>query len=369
MSHYVNSAAGLITSRKVHLNASRSSYCTCAMAAMQGSSPVLFIRPPPCVLLLCAKWNADLHLPRTPLHNLANTHAWHFGTSDICATIILAQRVDYQLHAGVALHRRIKNSKSGAAQIWMTPRRGTWSARAHRCSVALMCNQGGSGPSQPAVQPRPGPPDDSHHSCRLLPDTFCRQQNKYKNNKNDSSPCHFVLPALQSLFLGVGWREREVHLSRGFFSFCPGCHPSNRWKSSFSIHRQLQVFRPWKQIFSWRDLDPNFLPWIPEGIELEVTFRVLLTRYWDTIVPFWIPRYRGRAVFLCRGFWIESNITLQYFGALKQTYRIFLFFEKAKERAHYSRAIQHIQQPQVQHLLVTFAACYSTLLANALSLK
>lgn len=57
-----------------------------------------------------------------------------------------------------------------------------------------MRNQGGSGPRQPAVQPRPGPPDDLFGLLLWLLDTFCRQKeiNKGQNN-NDSAEFSPVL--------------------------------------------------------------------------------------------------------------------------------------------------------------------------------
>lgn len=57
-------------------------------------------------------------------HVCTHTRLRHFGlrAADICATIILVHWVDSQLHAGVALHCRIKNSNSGHSEE-VTPER------------------------------------------------------------------------------------------------------------------------------------------------------------------------------------------------------------------------------------------------------
>lgn len=68
---------------------------------------------------------------------------------------ILAEWVDSQLHAGVALHCGIKNSNSGHTEEAIL--KNDWLCGGiHQVPElivsGLMCNQGGSGPLQPAVQ-------------------------------------------------------------------------------------------------------------------------------------------------------------------------------------------------------------------------
>lgn len=79
-------------------------------------------------------------------------------------------------------------------------------------SIRLMCNQGGSGPPQPAVQRRLCSRPRRRllsHSCWLL-DTFCQTEKK-KKRKIMLSSAQFSLslcPLLfRSLFLGVDSRE------------------------------------------------------------------------------------------------------------------------------------------------------------------
>lgn len=86
-----------------------------------------------------------------------------------------------------------------------------------------MCNQGGSGPPQPAVQRRLCSQPQRcllSHSCWLL-DTFCQTGKKRKKKNNaEFSPVLLVTlssPLPEFIFSWQPWVE--VHPSRGFFSF------------------------------------------------------------------------------------------------------------------------------------------------------
>lgn len=89
-----------------------------------------------------------------------------------------------------------------------------------------MCNQGGSGPPQPAVQRRLCSPPRRRllsHSCWLL-DTFCLTEKKRKRKKKNNAEFSPVLLVTLSSplpeFIFRSWQPWvEVHPSRGFFSF------------------------------------------------------------------------------------------------------------------------------------------------------
>lgn len=87
-----------------------------------------------------------------------------------------------------------------------------------------MCNQGGSGPPQPAVQRRLCSQPQRcllSHSCWLL-DTFWQTEEKRKKKNNaEFSPVLLVtLSSPLPEFICRSWQPWvEVHPSRGFFSF------------------------------------------------------------------------------------------------------------------------------------------------------
>lgn len=100
----------------------------------------------------------------------------------------------------------------------MTLWRNTWSGRAHSFCIRLMCNQGGSGPLQPAVR---------QAVCSLtgavtLSVTFlrlkgCRQCDAFWQNcwVQLSSACHFVLSAFKMNF----WELTGIKSTSQHFCF------------------------------------------------------------------------------------------------------------------------------------------------------